>query len=202
MLRSLFSKCVKFNSGLTPVRYSFHNLKKCTFPSSCPPLLLFNYKFILNQSNLDPSESVRLEDVFFSVSNDIEEKDYAFHPRKSEDGKGGWKAAEWRDSCPGRGFALNGGGGRASEIKRPVDGLFSCAVMYDLPPSPTIFHPLLASLSSLFLEGEGRDLPRRPGQFRCDKEVDRDGRYAASSLSLRVYKVCVCVWRGRARTTG
>lgn len=150
---------------------------------------------------------------FFSVSNDIERRKITLFilVRWKREG-GGWKGAvEWRDSCPGRGFALNGGGGRASEIKRPVDGLFSCAVMYGLPSSisPTIFHPRVCRPPSLslLLEGEGRDLPRRPGQFRCDKEVDRDGRYAASSLSLslvRVYEVYarVCVARARARTTG
>lgn len=150
---------------------------------------------------------------FFSVSNDIERRKITLFilVRWKREG-GGWKGAvEWRDSCPGRGFALNGGGGRASEIKRPVDGLFSCAVMYGLPPPLLHLSNDLApsSLSappslSLLLEGEGRDLPRRPGQFRCDKEVDRDGRYAASSLSLslvRVYEVyaCVCGARARAR---
>lgn len=78
------------------------------------------------------------------ASNDIEEKDYAFHPGAGsfEDGKGGGGRVNDGIHAQALGFALNGGGGRASEIKRPVDGLFSCAVMYGLP---SIFHPRLCS---------------------------------------------------------
>lgn len=41
--------------------------------------------------------------------------------------------SEWRNSCYAHGSrdAVNGTGEKASEIKRPVDGLFSRAVMYD-----------------------------------------------------------------------
>lgn len=117
--------------------------------------------------------------------------------RSFEDGKGR-RGGRVNDGIHAQalGFALNGGGGRASEIKRPVDGLFSCAVMYGLPSSNHL--PPSTLFASPPLEGgEGRDLPRRPGQFRCDKEVDRDGRYAASSLSPLC--VCVCVECARAR---
>lgn len=109
--------------------------------------------------------------------------------------------SEWRNSCNVRGFRdeVNGAGGRALEIKRPVDGLFSRAVMYDcsleewtfsLLSSPFLLQyvPLnsLFSLSFLRLRVSGV-LPRRVGQFPCDKKVDQGGRYVRISRVINIY---------------
>lgn len=83
---------------------------------------------------------------------------------------------------------MNGAGGRASEIKRPVDGLFSRAVIYDCSLEEE--HPLssrhrsspapppvpLSSFPFPRMKGSG-NLPQWAGQFHRDKEVDRNGRY-------------------------
>ena len=65
---------------------------------------------------------------------------------------------------------MNGAGGRASEIKRPKDGLFFAGVIYE-----RFFESSLAQAFSSSLGGV-RDLPWLLGQFRCDKEVDRNER--------------------------
>lgn len=98
-------------------------------------------------------------------------------------------------------YVVNGGRGRASEIKRPVDVLFVASrnvrlFLRGVTPLATpfphrfsfyLFSPSLflsyMNVPTLFAYTENREgnLPRRrAGQFRYDKEVDPAGRYPGS----------------------